>query len=88
MTIFYDEEDQSNAAAIRELQVTDLLYRDRAVAAFRTAGWEVEILNSRSALARPTPRSQLLGVGIDGLPVVETTLDYCVLLATSAASEL
>ncbi|HCV23895.1 MAG: hypothetical protein CME13_20235 [Gemmatimonadetes bacterium] len=40
------------------------------------------------APARPTPRSHLLGVDIDGLPVSETTLEYCVLFAAlSAPSE-
>ena len=37
------------------------------------------------APARPTPRSHLLGVDIDGLPVSETTLEYCVLFATCGA---
>lgn len=43
------------------------------------------------APARPKPRSHLLGVDIDGLPVSETTLEYCVVFATcgvlSAPSE-
>ena len=81
ISFFFDEEDQVNAKAIRELRVGDLLYRSGAIAAFRDAQLDIEVLNARSALAKPTPRSDLLGAGIDGLPVTETTLEFCVLLA-------
>ena len=78
---FYDEEDQANAEMIRELQLEMLLYRSATMEAFAAAGWEVEVANACQARARPTPRSTLLGAGIDGMPVIDTVLEFCVLLA-------
>jgi ubiquinone/menaquinone biosynthesis C-methylase UbiE/uncharacterized protein YbaR (Trm112 family) len=81
---FYDEESQANAEVIREAQLETALYRAAALAAFAAAGWEVEVANAFPALARPTPRSAILGAGIDGLPVTETMLEFCVLVANGA----
>ncbi|MBT4503559.1 MAG: methyltransferase domain-containing protein [Gemmatimonadetes bacterium] len=77
---FFDEEDEANAEAIRELRL-ESLYRSATMKAFTDAGWKVEAANTVSARAEPTPRSTLLGAGIDGLPVTETVLEFCVLVA-------
>jgi uncharacterized protein YbaR (Trm112 family) len=77
---FFDEEDEANAEAIRELRL-ESSYRSATMKAFTGAGWKVEAANAVSARAKPTPRSTLLGAGIDGLPVVDTVLEFCVLVA-------
>ncbi|MFH1569853.1 MAG: hypothetical protein ABIL09_17805, partial [Gemmatimonadota bacterium] len=78
----YPENDDANAAKIRETQGD---FRAGALERFATAGWRVEVANSRLAKASPTPRSVLLGAGIDGMPVVDTVLELCVLLARGSA---
>ncbi len=78
---FYDEEDQAHAQMIREAQLETSLYRTAALQAFADAGWQVEVTNPCSALAKPTPRSALLDAGIDGFPVAQTILEFCVLIA-------
>ena len=82
---FFDEEDEANAAMIRELQL-ESLYRSATVKAFADAGWQVEVENAVSARAEPTPRSTLLDAGIDGLPVTETVMEFCVLSARAAGA--
>jgi len=77
---FFDEEDEANAAMIRELQL-ESLYRSATIKAFTDAGWKVEVENDVSARAKPTPHSTLLDAGIDGLPVTETIMEFCTLLA-------
>lgn len=81
ITHFYPPGD-GNAAAIRELGLPTLLYRDSTLDAFAAAGFEVELANVQTALAKPTPASVLLeGARIDGLPVVPTELQWCLLVA-------
>lgn len=82
ITLFYPEDDDANAQRIRELQLEGLLFRARALECFAAAGWQVEVANARAVKASPTPRSALLGgAGIDGMPVTDTVLELCVLLA-------
>jgi uncharacterized protein YbaR (Trm112 family) len=81
---FYPEDDEVNAEVMREAKLETLLFRPTALECFAAAGWQVEVANARPAKASPTPPSVLLeGAGIDGLPVTETTLEFCVLLANS-----
>ena len=45
--------------------------------------WNARVQNSWLGKAIPTPPGVVLeGVRIDGLPVAETTLEWCVLLCT------
>ena len=82
VSLFYPEDDEANAEKIREAQLETLLFRPKALECFAAAGWQVEVANSRSVKASPTPRSVLLeGAGIDGMPVTDTVLEFCVLLA-------
>ena len=81
---FYPEDDEVNAEKIREAQLETLLFRPRALECFAAAGWLVEVANARPVKASPTPRSVVLGgAGIDGMPVTDTVLEFCVLLAKS-----
>jgi uncharacterized protein YbaR (Trm112 family) len=79
---FYPQDDEANAAALREAEVSELVFRRSTLDHFAAAGWQVEVVNPCSATARPTPTGVVMeGAGIDAFPVVETTLEWCVLLA-------
>jgi uncharacterized protein YbaR (Trm112 family) len=79
---FFPEDDEANAAVICEAGLSTLLFRRPALECFAAAGWQVEVANVCRGKAQPTPRSVLLeGAGIDGLPVTETVLEWCVLVA-------
>jgi hypothetical protein len=82
ISFFYPEDDATNGALIREAGVDVLLYRRKALEAFSQGGWQVEVANPCFGTAQPTPTSELLeGAAIDALPVAETTLEWCVLVA-------
>ncbi|NOZ28556.1 MAG: methyltransferase domain-containing protein [Chloroflexi bacterium] len=82
LSIFYPEDDEANAEAINEMGLADLLFRRAALEHFAEAGWEVEVVYSCTGKARPTPTGVVLeGAGIDALPVAETRLEWCTLLA-------
>jgi len=82
LTTFYPEDDEANAAAIAEMGLSDLLFRRSTLEYFAKAGWEVEVVASCFGKAHPTPTGVVLeGAGIDTLPVAETTLEWCILVA-------
>ena len=77
---FYSEEDEANAKVIREAGLEPLLYRRTTLHQFTEAGWKVELKNACWGKARPTSPSVVLeGAQIDGLPVADTNLEWCVL---------
>ncbi|MBC7252340.1 MAG: hypothetical protein H5T62_18935, partial [Anaerolineae bacterium] len=79
---FYPEDDAANAAVIDQAGLSAFLFRRAALEHFAAAGWRVEVANVCTARARPTPTGVVLkGAGIDGLPVAETELEWCVLVA-------
>ncbi len=80
------EQDEANARRIGELGLETLLFRGTTLESLTSAGWQVAVVNACLGKARPTPTSIVLeGTGIDSLPVAETTLEWCVLLATGQA---
>ena len=80
--VFYPDEDVENRAAAREAGLEELLFRSAALQTLADAGWYAAIEGERTVRARPTPESALVpGVGIDGIPVVETTGTWCVIRA-------
>ncbi len=82
-TIFYPEFEGPNADMIRRLKLAPLLYRRSAVKEFEQAGFSVRVSNSVLARARPTPPGVIMHeVRPDRLPVVETELECCTLVAT------
>lgn len=82
---FYPEDDEINSEQIRSAQMETLLYRTKALTCFAEAGWHVEIENTCSAKARPTPSSVLIeGTGIDGMPVTDTEIEFCLLNAETS----
>ena len=83
ISYFYPPDDDANLTARRESGLDNSMLLEPALNDFKRAGWDVSIRNLRSCLAKPTPRSALIpDQGIDGFPVAETTLDWCVLEAT------
>ncbi|HUT15281.1 MAG TPA: hypothetical protein VMY98_03455 [Anaerolineae bacterium] len=72
----------SSALGVKDSGLASLLFHGPALERCRGAGWRVEAVNTCLGKARPTPRSEVLGgVGIDVLPVAETVLEWCVLVA-------
>jgi uncharacterized protein YbaR (Trm112 family) len=82
ITQFYPEDDAANAVAIRQAGRGTMLFRREAEEAFAAAGWRTTLENARTGVARPTPVGEVMaGVGIDGIPVADTTLEWGVLIA-------
>ncbi len=81
ISFFYPEDDEANGAVIREIGLDKLLHRRTALEAFATAGWQVALENACIGRAMPTPAGVVLeGARVDGLPVAETELEWCVLV--------
>ena len=81
---FYPEDDEANRSVIRKAGLEELLYRHTALEWFGAAGWVVAVENACSGTAEPTPAGVVLeGARLDGLPVTETELEWCVLVATN-----
>ena len=79
---FYSDEDEVHAMALRQAGLSPLIFRNAAVRGFIAAGWKVEVVNECAGMARPTPRSRVLGgAQIDRFPVQETDIEWCVLVA-------
>jgi len=81
---FFPEDDAENAEVIRKFGLEAFLFEDAALEQFAQAGFQVELANVCRGRALPTPRSRLIeGAGIDALPVAETELTWCTLIAAS-----
>jgi len=79
---FFPDDDVANRAAAEKLGISSFMFRDSTLRLFDEAGFAVELKNIRKGRALPTPRGKLLeGAGIDALPVAETELEWCTLLA-------
>ena len=75
---FFAEDDEVNGVVIKQAGLEALLYRRPAWARFESVGWEVKELSICLGEASPTPPSAVLeGVRIDGLPVADTALTWC-----------
>jgi len=79
---FFPPGDEENRAAIRELGLETSLYETPALESFVRAGFRVEVKNVCRGRALPTPESRLIpGARIDALPVADTELTWCTLVA-------
>jgi ubiquinone/menaquinone biosynthesis C-methylase UbiE len=84
ISYFFPEADEANAKVIHEAKLEAMLYRNTALKQFADAEWNVEVENTCMGEAHPTPPSVVLdGARTDGLPVADTKLEWCVLLATN-----
>jgi hypothetical protein len=79
---FFPENDEPNRGLIFQAGLQSMLYRRLALAAFAEVGFDVEVAAECTSDACPTPASVVLeGAGVDALPVAETSLEWCVLVA-------
>jgi uncharacterized protein YbaR (Trm112 family) len=79
ITHFFPEGD-GNSQIIKEAVLDSVLYKAQVIPGLEQAGFDVEALNICRGIARPTPIGEVLeGAAVDGLPVVETELDWSVL---------
>jgi ubiquinone/menaquinone biosynthesis C-methylase UbiE/uncharacterized protein YbaR (Trm112 family) len=83
ISLFYPEEVGPNTDMIRRLRLEPLLYRKSAVKQFKAAGFKVRVENMQKVLARPTPEGEILkSAQTDRLPVIETQVEWCTLVAS------
>lgn len=83
ISLFYPVEPGPNADTIRQLKLEALMYRESALRQFREAGFKVRVENSQNVLARPPPKGEILtGAGTDALPVADSQVEWCTLVAT------
>ncbi len=82
ITHFFPEDDQANAKEIRKLKLETFMYRRTALEHFASANWQAETQNTCTGKALPTPSSVIIeGLRNDALPVSETELEWCTLVA-------
>lgn len=57
--------------------------RDKASETFKRTGWNVKVCNSYIANIKPTTEGEILkGAGVDGFPIENTKIEYCVIQAS------
>jgi hypothetical protein len=79
---FFSEDDKQNEGEIRKLKLETFMYRQTALEQFSSANWQVKIKNVCTSRALPTPPSVIIdGLRNDALPVSETELEWCTLVA-------
>lgn len=79
---FYPPGDE-NAQTISQAGLADRLYHRPATQWMRDARLQVQVQNLCRGAAAPTPAAEVIaGARIDGLPVAETQLEWCVLEVT------
>jgi len=79
---FFPDDDVENAEVIKKFGLETFLFKNSALERFARAGFRVELANVCRGKALPTPQSRLIpGAGIDALPVAETELTWCTLIA-------
>jgi ubiquinone/menaquinone biosynthesis C-methylase UbiE len=82
ISYFYDKNDETNSGAIRKFELETFLFEHNTINAFTDLNWKVNIPSRCKSKALPTPQSELVeGLGIDGLPVAATEIEWCVLSA-------
>jgi ubiquinone/menaquinone biosynthesis C-methylase UbiE len=82
VTTFYPPDDGENAAAIRDLGLERLLYRDALLSELEAAGWVPDVVSACRAPAKPTPAGVVVeGVGVDALPVADAELEWALVEA-------
>ena len=80
--LFYPEEQSLNSEMIRRLNLGALIHREPALRMFESAGFRVQVCNSQTVEAQPTPRGEIMPeIQPDRLPVVATEVEWCTLLA-------
>jgi uncharacterized protein YbaR (Trm112 family) len=84
VTSFYPEDDSENGEVIRNAGLAEMLYRNRLLKHYEAGGWKVKVRNSCNAWTDASPTGIVLkGAKVDLLPACSTSLEWCVLSATS-----
>jgi uncharacterized protein YbaR (Trm112 family) len=79
---FFPEGDRRNEEEIHKLKLETFMYRRTALEQFSDAKWQIEMRNVCTGRALPTPPSVIIeGLRNDALPVSETILEWCTLVA-------
>src|SRR5215211_5062840 len=82
ISYFFPEDDKRNKEEIHKLKLETFMYRRTALENFSSANWQAEIKNVCTGIALPTPPSLIIdGLRNDALPVSETELEWCTLVA-------
>jgi len=69
-------------------RITAATKKDSCMDFIREAGFNVECENSKSVFAPKAPRSEFIpGFGFDALPIVDSTVEYCTLIAKKQNGE-
>ena len=80
LSFFCPEDDQANGDLLRQAGMEQMLFRRLALQHFAEAGWQVSVRGAIEARVAPTPRSALIpNATVDGFPVAETVLEFCLL---------
>ena len=78
---FVPENDEKHREFIKEHKLSPYIFEKELTADLEDAGFKVELLNICSSLAKPTPHGKIIQAGIDGVPVIETMLKWCIIHA-------
>lgn len=84
---FIDKEDKKHMDLFKEWGNTAYATKENAIETFKNAGWQIEICNSFLANIKATPESEIIeGAGIDGFPIEDTEVEFCVIKARKQES--
>lgn len=79
---FYPLDDKKNIEELTKYDILDFSVLSQTILRFNEADFKVNLLNNCFSKAKPTPSGVILkDVGIDALPIEETTLEWCVIEA-------
>ncbi|GKX28784.1 hypothetical protein SH1V18_12640 [Vallitalea longa] len=79
---FIDNDDTVHMDLFNKFGSTAYATRKNATKTFTTAGWDMDICNSYLADIEPTPIGEIIeSASIDGFPVQDTKIEYCVIHA-------
>lgn len=78
---FYPKDDIDHQLVIKEMNMETFLYQGNLIKAFEVANFKVENNNITPRLVKPTPLGKFFNFRIDGLPIKDTTLSWCVTCA-------
>ncbi len=82
VSIFCMEDDVVHGEMLRQAGMEQMYFRRLALENFAAAGWEVEAIDATRTRVAPTPKSDLIpGATVDGFPVAETEMEFCLLAA-------
>lgn len=80
---FIDEGDKVHMDLFNKFGSVAYATRDKAYETFKRTGWNVKVCNSFIANIKPTPEGEILkGAGVDGFPIENTKIEYCVIQAS------